>query len=31
MATYAHFADRDLLTKVVLEQMLAGDGTRAHP
>jgi putative transposase len=24
MATYAHFADRDPLTKVVLEQMLAG-------
>jgi hypothetical protein len=24
MTTYAHFADRDPLTKVVLEQMLAG-------
>ena len=28
MTTYAHFADRDLLTKVVLEQMLAGVSTR---
>ncbi len=28
MATYAHFADRDPLTKVVLEQMLAGVSTR---
>lgn len=28
MATYAHFADRDLLTAVVLEQMLAGVSTR---
>jgi putative transposase len=27
MSTYAHFADRDPLTKVVLEQMLAGDST----
>jgi transposase-like protein len=28
MTTYAHFADRDALTKVVLEQMLAGVSTR---
>ncbi len=28
MTTYAHFADRDPLTKVVLEQMLAGVSTR---
>ncbi len=28
MATYAHFADRDPLTKVVLEQMLAGVSAR---
>ena len=28
MSTYAHFADRDPLTKVVLEQMLAGVSTR---
>jgi len=28
MATYAHFADRDPLTKVVVEQMLAGVSTR---
>ena len=28
MRTYAHFADRDPLTKVVLEQMLAGVSTR---
>ena len=28
MGTYAHFADRDPLTKVVLEQMLAGVSTR---
>ena len=28
LATYAHFADRDPLTKVVLEQMLAGVSTR---
>jgi len=27
-STYAHFADRDPLTKVVLEQMLAGVSTR---
>lgn len=27
-ATYAHFADRDPLTRVVLEQMLAGVSTR---
>jgi hypothetical protein len=28
LATYAHFADRDPLTRVVLEQMLAGVNTR---
>lgn len=28
MATYAHFADRDPLTRVVLEQMLAGVSCR---
>ena len=28
LTTYAHFADRDPLTKVVLEQMLAGVSTR---
>ena len=28
MSTYTHFADRDALTKVVLEQMLAGVSTR---
>jgi putative transposase len=28
LATYAHFADRDPLTRVVLEQMLAGVSTR---
>ncbi len=28
LATYAHFAERDPLTKVVLEQMLAGVSTR---
>ena len=28
LGTYAHFADRDPLTKVVLEQMLAGVSTR---
>jgi len=28
MATYAHFADRDPLTAVVMEQMLAGVSTR---
>ena len=28
VATYAHFADRDPLTKVVMEQMLAGVSTR---
>ena len=31
LATYAHFADRDPLTRVVLEQMLAGVSTRASP
>ena len=30
LATYAHFADRDPLTKVVLEQMLAGVSTRRY-
>jgi putative transposase len=28
LVTYAHFADRDPLTRVVLEQMLAGVSTR---
>ena len=28
LATHAHFADRDPLTRVVLEQMLAGVNTR---
>ena len=28
LASYAHFADRDPLTRVVLEQMLAGVSTR---
>ena len=28
LATYAHFADRDPLTRLVLEQMLAGVSTR---
>ena len=31
MSTYAHFAERDPLTKVVLEQMLAGVSTRRFP
>ncbi len=34
LGTYQHFADRDPLTRVVLEQMLAGVSTRAfaaHP
>ena len=30
LATYAHFADRDPLTEVVLEQMLAGVSTRRY-
>ena len=30
MATYAHFADRDALTGVVLERMLAGVSTRRY-
>ena len=30
LATYAHFADRDPLTKVVLERMLAGVSTRRY-
>jgi hypothetical protein len=28
LATYRHFADRDPLTRLVLEQMLAGVSTR---
>jgi putative transposase len=28
LSTYAYFADRDPLTRVVLEQMLAGVSTR---
>jgi hypothetical protein len=27
LQTYAHFADRDQLSRVVLERMLAGDST----
>jgi putative transposase len=30
LRTYAHFADRDPLTKVVLERMLAGVSTRGR-
>jgi hypothetical protein len=30
LETYAHFADRDPLTKVVLERMLAGVSTRRY-
>ena len=30
LATYAHFADRDPLTAVVLERMLAGVSTRRY-
>jgi putative transposase len=30
LATYSHFADRDPLTQVVLEQMLAGVSTRRY-
>jgi putative transposase len=30
LATYAHFADRDALTGVVLERMLAGVSTRRY-
>jgi putative transposase len=30
LATYRHFADRDLLTQVVLERMLAGVSTRRY-
>lgn len=30
LATYAHFADRDPLTQLVLEQMLAGVSTRRY-
>ena len=30
LATYRHFADRDLLTRVVLERMLAGVSTRRY-
>jgi putative transposase len=31
LQTYTHFADRDPLTKVVLERMLAGVSTRRYP
>ena len=31
LATYEHFADRDLLSRVVLERMLAGVSTRRLP
>jgi putative transposase len=31
LATYAHFADRDALSRVVLERMLAGVSTRRFP
>ena len=31
LATYAHFADRDPLQRVVLERMLAGVSTRRYP
>ena len=31
LATYRHFADRDLLSRVVLERMLAGVSTRRYP
>ena len=31
LATYAHFADRDALSRVVLERMLAGVSTRRYP
>ena len=30
LATYEHFADRDLLSRVVLERMLAGVSTRGY-
>ena len=30
LVTYAHFADRDPLCRVVLEQMLAGVSTRRY-
>jgi putative transposase len=30
LATYEHFADRDLLSRVVLERMLAGVSTRRY-
>ncbi len=30
ICTYAHFADRDPLTKLVLERMLAGVSTRRY-
>ncbi|MBA2514461.1 MAG: IS256 family transposase [Solirubrobacterales bacterium] len=30
LATYAHFADRDVLSRVVLERMLAGVSTRRY-
>ena len=31
LRTYAHFADRDALSRVVLERMLAGVSTRRYP
>ena len=31
LATYEHFADRDALSRVVLERMLAGVSTRRYP
>ncbi len=31
LATYAHFADRDPLSRVVMERMLAGVSTRRYP
>jgi putative transposase len=31
LQTYAHFTDRDPLTKAVLERMLAGVSTRRYP
>jgi len=31
LQTYAHFADRDALSRVVLERMLAGVSTRRYP
>ena len=31
LSTYAHFADRDPLSRVVIERMLAGTSTRRYP